>query len=89
MAQATCRTSDKLVNLTRDGDYHSGAYDRSDHNGHPLLLDNAGTLHQTHAGGDKEEAEITYQEVGETLHPLNFDNADLERACEQYHADDA
>jgi len=60
---------------SRDCDYYecadySGAYDR-----HPLFLDKAEATHKPYTGGDEEEAEVLYQEVGYFVDPEYAHNA--------------
>ena len=75
------------VGPARNGDYHHSAPYRGAHDRQPLVREDAEAVHQPHACGHEEKAEVMHQKVGEPLHPLRFHYSGLERRRQQHHAD--
>lgn len=89
MCQFGRRGACELMNPPGDGNDYDRAYDGGENDGHPLVGDNAETVHEADAGGHKEEAEIMHKETGQFVHPFQFHDSQFERGAQEHHADDA
>ena len=77
------------MNPAGDNEHQQGTDEGSDYNRPELGGDDVEIKHQRYAGRYKEEAEVGNQEVGHTLHPVQFYPAQLQKQGEQQHSDDA